>query len=193
MLLTGSVVHGLLSLLFCTTQHQLHSDGTTLAGLNPLTSVMNQEIVHRLYRSILWRHFINYDSFVLDLVRFVSSWKKSVRTSNLLIFTYIVWVFPRWIRTSLYLTYEHVTVSFYRQEVRSWWGASSCETVASLSVRTHPPPYNRLYLWYSLTVSCIPLTNQLCSCLPAKTALSGAMAPIRWLLLYSSLVSLSAS
>lgn len=43
--LSGSVAHGLLSLLFCTTQDQQHSDGTTLAGLGPLTSVMNQEIV----------------------------------------------------------------------------------------------------------------------------------------------------
>lgn len=168
MLLTGSVAHGLLRLLFCTTQHQLHSDGTTLAGLGPLTSVMNQEIVHRLYRSILWRHFINYDSFVLDLVRFVSSWKKISQDFKFINLYLYSLGFSRWIRTSLYLTYEHVTVSFYRQEVRSWWGASSCETIASLSVRTHPPPYNRLYLWYSLTVSCIPLPISCAHVFPPK-------------------------
>ena len=127
-----------------------------------------QKLLRRLaYRSILQGHFINYDSFRLDLARFCVKLKKSVRTSNLLIFTYMVWVFQDGLGLPIFKVWTCDCV-FYLEEVRSWWGASSCETIASFSVHIHPPPYNRLYLWYSLTVSCIPLSISCAHDFPPK-------------------------
>ena len=59
--------HGSLSLLFYTTQDHLPRVGTTHSHLGTLTSIISQEIPHKLiHRLIYLKHFLNFDSLFSD-------------------------------------------------------------------------------------------------------------------------------